>query len=198
MTVSVMSLLFLTLFSLRSQAVAQKITPHEALLAKVALKYQSLNSLSHKVKGTMKIDVGGSTFTASFKTDTKMARQKQFRTEAEVEFFGSVSKGTAVTDGNRFWDYDPGPNEYAEQPIDVVKKESPRSSDWLMDRAGLDFPMMFFVDTNPMLKVKPCAEKAIQVKKLRTQLVDGNPMYLISLPVPSQKGAKPGSATITS
>ena len=179
-------------------SLAQKVTPQEAMLARVALKYQSLTSLSHKIKGTMKIDVGGATFTAAFKTSTQMARPKQFRSDVEVGFFGTTSKGTAVTDGKSFWDFDPVSNEYSEQTYEDVTKEGDKKADWLMDRAGLDFPLMLFLDASksPMFKVKPGAEKAIQVKKLPVKVVDGVPVHVLAIPVPSEKGKKPGTATL--
>ena len=67
-----------------------------------------------------------------------------------------------------------------------------------MDRSGMDFPLMLFLDatSNPLFKVKPGAEKAITVKNFPTRVIDGSPTYVVSVPVPADKGGKPGSALL--
>src|SRR5207237_5259895 len=111
---------------------SQKITPQEGMLARLALKHQSLNSLSHRIKGKMNIKAGAVAFTASFTTRTLMARPRQFRTEAEIEFMGKVTRGVSVSDGKTLWDYDPESGAYSEQPIDTEKKVGKWPA-WIMD-----------------------------------------------------------------
>ena len=179
-------------------AAAQKISPDEAMLARVALKYQSLSSISHTMTGTMKVNSGGVTFTASFKSDTVMARPKRFRSEAQVELLGAVTTGIAMSDGRSLWDVDPTAASYSELPLDRFLKKGRKSADWLMDRAGMDFPLMLFLDAGagPLFKVKPGAEKSIQVKNFPVKVIDGIPMHVVSMPVPRDKGGKSGTALL--
>jgi len=179
-----------------SPAGGQKISRDEAMLAKVYLKYRSLNNLSQRLKGSMKVNAGGTAFTATFSADTKMARPSQFRSEVEIDFIGMMTRGLSVTDGKTLWDYDPHAGQYAEQPLAAAMKSGNKDGDWIMDRAGMDFPLMLFMDTTKgkLFNVKPGAEKSVEVKNYPVKVVDGLPMHIVRVPIPAEKGAKPGAA----
>jgi outer membrane lipoprotein-sorting protein len=191
-----------TLFSLAicvaaGTACAQSPSINMAMLAKTLLKYRSLKTLSQETKGTMEIQASGLTFAARYSTKLQMAQPNRFRVETTISFFGQEAKGISVSDGKTVWDFDPEAKEYSAQPLEKLAVKGKRENDWLMDRAGMDFGMMFFSEMGQgkMFDVPKGIENSIEVKDYPTRMVDGLPTYVIPVPIPKESGQK-GSAVI--
>jgi hypothetical protein len=168
-----------------------------AMLAKTLLKYRGLKTFSQTTKGTMEIQAAGVTITAKYSTKVQMAQPNRFRVETTLSFFGQEARGVAICDGKTVWDFDPEAEEYSAQPLEKLAVKGKRENDWLMDRAGMDFGMMFFFEfaQGKMFDLPRGIENSIEIRDYPTRMVDGLPTYVIPVPIPKESGQK-GSAVI--
>jgi len=173
------------------------LTKETAMLAKVFFKYHGMDALSQKLHGKMTLHMGEVDIKVDFESTLISAQPNQFRIVSKVTFLGEEKHGTVYSDGKSVWDWDEDAKQYSVQPFEPIIKDSDKFTGWVMDRAGVDMTLIFFLQAAnyDALKLPKGIEKmnlesAIEIKNYPTQEIDGTKMYLVPVPKDGKKGGK--------